>query len=92
MIQANSDSESHSHPESNDKDSKLFYYSQERTAIRLAVFCGPWGLDQFYAGHTYLGYLKLFTLGGMGIWWVVDVIIWTTGGVYTTRGCLAISA
>ncbi|PKK41026.1 hypothetical protein CI102_14995, partial [Trichoderma harzianum] len=62
-------------------------HKQERTAIRLAVYCGPWGLDQFYAGRTYLGYAKLLTLGGMGIWWAVDVILWTAGGVYSTRGC-----
>ena len=62
-------------------------YQQERTAMLLALFLGSLGIDQFYAHHWPLAVFKLLTLGAGGIWWFVDVILWTVGGVYGTPGC-----
>jgi TM2 domain-containing membrane protein YozV len=37
------------------------------------------GLHRFYLGRFWTGLLMLVTLGGCGIWWVVDVYLILTG-------------
>eukprot|EP00399_MALV-I-05_sp_L67-4_P000171 gene171-43_t len=44
------------------------------TAYFLSIFFGLFGADQFYLGFPVWGALKLCTLGGLGIWWLADVI------------------
>eukprot|EP00929_Paragymnodinium_shiwhaense_P041573 TRINITY_DN21581_c0_g1_i1.p1 TRINITY_DN21581_c0_g1~~TRINITY_DN21581_c0_g1_i1.p1 ORF type:complete len:533 (-),score=78.91 TRINITY_DN21581_c0_g1_i1:120-1718(-) len=46
----------------------------QATAYFLSLFLGVLGFDQFYLGYLSAGFLKLFTLGGCGIWWAMDVI------------------
>jgi len=43
-------------------------------AYTLSIFGGFLGADQFYLGHVLEGWGKLLTFGGLGIWWVYDVI------------------
>lgn len=42
-----------------------------------AVFLGWLGVDRFINGNVVVGVIKLLTLGGVGIWWLVDIIIFT---------------
>jgi TM2 domain-containing membrane protein YozV len=43
----------------------------------LSWILGELGIDRFYRGQIGLGVLKLLTVGGAGIWWLVDAIIAT---------------
>ncbi len=45
------------------------------TALLLSIFVGSLGIDRFYMGYIGLGILKLLTLGGCGVWWLIDVIL-----------------
>ncbi|KAL0216982.1 hypothetical protein RCL1_007465 [Eukaryota sp. TZLM3-RCL] len=55
---------------------RAFIYS--KSTIRwLSVFLGGFGVDRIYLGYTTSGIIKAVTLGGLGVWSLVDtLLIW----------------
>jgi TM2 domain-containing membrane protein YozV len=60
-------------------------------ALILVLLVGGLGIHRFYLGYTWQGIVQLLTLGGCGIWALIDLIRIITGdlkpkdGEYTTK-------
>ncbi len=57
-------------------------------ALVLAFVLGVFGAHRFYAGKTGTGVLMAATLGGLGIWYLYDVILVAAGGFRDADGRL----
>jgi hypothetical protein len=55
-------------------------------AVQLSFVLGLLGADRFYLGYTRLGALKLATLGGCGLWALVDLVRIMYGKVPDAQG------
>ena len=58
------------------------------TTWLLSLLLGGLGIDRFYLGKIGTGILKLITLGGLGVWTLVDLIITLTGKQRDKQGFL----
>ncbi|HEY0034791.1 MAG TPA: TM2 domain-containing protein [Devosia sp.] len=55
-------------------------------ALLLAFFVGVFGVHRFYTGHIGIGIAQLLTLGGCGIWSLIDFIMIITGSYKDVNG------
>jgi TM2 domain-containing membrane protein YozV len=55
-------------------------------AILLCFFLGAFGIHRFYVGKIGTGILQLITLGGLGIWALIDFIFIVTGNFKDKQG------
>jgi len=56
------------------------------TTLLLCVFLGSLGIHRFYTKHTVIGIVQLLTLGGCGIWTLIDLIMIATGSFKDADG------
>jgi len=56
------------------------------TTLLLAIFLGGLGVHRFYTGHTKVGVIQLLTLGGCGIWALIDIIQIAMGNFRDAQG------
>lgn len=47
--------------------------------LLLSLFVGTLGVHRFYVGKIGTGILQLITLGGCGIWTLIDLVMIITG-------------
>jgi TM2 domain-containing membrane protein YozV len=65
---------------------KRITMKDKNIALILSIFLGWLGADRFYLGRPIMGIIKLFTLGGFGILWLVDIIRIMTGRLKPKNG------
>jgi TM2 domain-containing membrane protein YozV len=58
------------------------------TVALLLILFVPIGAHRFYVGKVGTGLLYLFTLGGVGIWALIDLILVITGAFKDSEGAV----
>ena len=51
-----------------------------------AVLAGNFGIDRFLLNQPMLGVIKLLTVGGCGVWHVIDIVLAATGSIRDAQG------
>lgn len=55
-------------------------------AFVICFFFGVFGLHRFIYGKIFTGFLMLITLGGLGLWWLIDLIRIGVGKFTDSKG------
>jgi hypothetical protein len=68
---------------------ELFASPKSRTTVLLlAIFLGVFGAHRFHVGRIRSGILMPLTLGGMGLWYLYDIITIAAGSFRDADGAL----
>ena len=64
----------------------VFSDKEYMVALLFSIFLGYLGIDRFYMGQVGIGIGKLLTLGGCGIWYLIDIILIATRSSNDAQG------
>lgn len=70
-------------------DAMAVEQGSHRRILPAAILCflfGVFGVHRFYVGKIGTGLLQLFTLGGLGIWMMIDLIMIVVGAFRDDEG------
>ena len=56
----------------------VFSDKEYLVALLFSIFLGYFGIDRFYMGQVGMGIGKLLTVGGCGVWYLIDIILIAT--------------
>ena len=56
-------------------------------AVVLCAFLGPLGVHRFYTGYIGIGVAQLLTIGGCGIWALIDLVSLSLNNFKDAKGC-----
>ena len=64
--------------------------SEKSRGVALALACvlGPFGGHRFYVDKTGTGLIMALTIGGVGLWWIYDLIMVASGSFRDAQGRL----
>uniref|UniRef100_A0A0N5AQ91 TM2 domain-containing protein n=1 Tax=Syphacia muris TaxID=451379 RepID=A0A0N5AQ91_9BILA len=56
------------------------------SSVLYSIFLGVLAVDRFYLGYSAIAVGKLMTLGGLGIWWLIDIFLLLSGRLMPADG------
>ena len=56
------------------------------TTFCCSLLFGFFGVDRFFLGYPLLGTIKLLTFGGIGIWYIIDLLMIASGSLRPNMG------
>lgn len=56
------------------------------STLLINLFLGAFGIHRFYLGYTGIGVVQLLTLGGCGIWALIDLVLIATRKLNDAKG------
>ncbi|VDM98000.1 unnamed protein product [Thelazia callipaeda] len=56
------------------------------STLLYSIFLGILAVDRFCLGYSAIAVGKLMTLGGLGLWWIVDIFLLVTGNLNPADG------